>query len=168
MELIRKLKQIDSSIILEEYQRLENDIIWETKDPRTRQSSVQHKEGEDPFLSSCLSLPKGNIEKHYNILNPYFKDSIFEEIINEYNLYRCRLMWVHEKSCYTIHKDSSKRIHLPIITNESCYFLFVEPELSMHHLEVGYVHLVDTTYKHTFCNFSFFNRLHFLGCYDGK
>jgi hypothetical protein len=102
------------------------------------------------------------MELTYNQLNPYFKDTIFEKLIVDYKLYRTRLMWVNKMSCYSIHKDSTPRIHIPLVTNPECYFVFKD-DASFIHMETGHVYWADTRKNHTFINCSEMERLHLVG-----
>ena len=70
-------------------------------------------------------------------------------------------MWIGPYACYSIHKDDTPRIHVPIITNPECYFVFKQGLLS--HLPAGSVYWVDTTKFHTFMNCSDTPRLHIVG-----
>lgn len=158
-----ELKSIDFYDFFITYKKLESQIVWHEDLNKGKQTSVQYMEGEDPFLSSIGKLKKNCHENYYNKLNPLFKNTVFENIINDYKLVRSRLMWVYGKTCYSIHKDPSKRIHIPIVTNKNCLFIFPEiPKLI--HLPIGKAYSVDTTKQHSFCNFSEEPRLHFLGC----
>ena len=79
------------------------------------------------------------------------------------NVYRTRIMMSRSKTCYSIHKDHTPRLHLPIVTNPQCNFLITEPELNMFHLPAsGETVWVDTTKNHTFLNGSNENRLHLV------
>jgi len=66
------------------------------------------------------------------------------------------------KTCYTYHQDPTKRIHIPLITNENC-FMVIEDEIYRYPAEGDY-YLVDTTKRHTFVNASFEERIHIVGC----
>ena len=156
------LEPIDQLEILKQYKKLESKINWLHDERDNRQCGIQYRNDEDHFLSATGKLNPAIHEKEYNILNPLFKDTIFEHIITKFNLVRSRLMWVTKKSCYSLHSDFSERLHIPIITNKDCYFLF--PNAELVHLAAGFIYTVDTTKIHSFCNFSSFSRLHFLGC----
>lgn len=159
--MIKNLETVDYKKLFNQYYILEKNIEWLSSD-RGKQAGVQYRKYEYPFLSATGKL-KNNINEHeYNILNPLFKNTIFEEVINKFNLFRSRLMWMYEKTCYSLHKDTTKRIHIPIITNDQCYFLF--PNAKLIHLEEGHIYEVDTRNMHSFCNFSNTPRLHFIGC----
>lgn len=159
--MITILNEVNYKLLFSQYLNLQNSIKWLVS-TRGKQTGLQYREGEDIFLSATGKLDKNVQETEYNILNPLFKNTIFEEIINKFKLFRSRLMWMDEKTCYSLHKDATKRLHIPIITNDQCYFLF--PEKDMIRLNQGTIYIVDTTQLHSFCNFSDFPRLHFIGC----
>lgn len=158
--MIKIIDNIDTVYIYEEYLKLEKDIQWSDFGHKGKQAGVQYKEDEDMW-TSAVGKSKG-IENSYNILNPLFKDTIFEQIILNYNLTRTRLMWVGPFACYSMHKDTSRRVHVPIVTNPNCYFLF--KNFIPQHLSIGQVYLIDTRKDHTFINCSEFPRLHLIGC----
>ena len=66
------------------------------------------------------------------------------------------------KTCYTYHQDWSKRLHIPLITNENCFFI-IDDKVSRHPAD-GRSYIVDTTKMHTFVNASLENRIHIVGC----
>ena len=158
--LVEKIKNIDADKILEAYHTIEHGLQWTSSGHKSDQVGLQYREGDDPW-TSAVGKRTVKDEQVYSLLNPYFKDTIFEEIIKEYKLYRSRLMWVNPFSCYTIHDDSTKRLHIPLITNPECYFLFKQGEL--FHLEKGGVYIVNTQRYHTFINCSDKRRLHLVG-----
>lgn len=166
--MIQEIDSIDISPILLTYNKLEKDIVWyESTDRKVnvqdthlkRQTSLQFQEGEEPWGSSVGRLRAD--ESLFCNINPYFKDTIFETLINKYKLVRSRLMWVPPYSCYSMHRDWAPRIHIPLITNPDCYFVFKQGIIK--HLECGKVYAVDTTKDHTFINCSNTTRLHFMG-----
>jgi hypothetical protein len=77
-------------------------------------------------------------------------------------VYRTRIMLAREKSSYSIHRDYSPRLHLPLVTNPQALFLFTEPA-SLHHMPAdGTTYWVDTRRQHTFINGSTEDRLHLV------
>lgn len=85
-------------------------------------------------------------------------------ILTWLGMYRSRLMKMKPKTCYSYHWDPTKRMHIPIITNENNFFV-IDDEVSRYPADGSY-YLIDTTKKHTFVNASFENRLHIVGCVD--
>jgi hypothetical protein len=102
------------------------------------------------------------LEKDFNVFAydlPY-TNSILSELV----MYRTRLMNMKPKTCYSYHWDPTKRMHIPLITNENNFFV-IDDEVSRYPADGSY-YLIDTTKKHTFVNASFENRLHIVGCVD--
>jgi hypothetical protein len=157
--MIKKvIDTINVDPILDSFFKLDKDIKW-TIYPQGQQVGLQYKPNED-YWSSAVGKSQGK-ELEYTELNPFFKDTIFETIINQYSLKRTRLMWVNPKSCYSLHQDETPRVHIPLITNPECYFLF--PPGIMFSLNVNSVWWVNTKLKHTFLNCSEEPRLHLVG-----
>jgi hypothetical protein len=105
-------------------------------------------------------------EHSFNQIHSLFKDTLIEDYINWLGVpvYRTRIMLTREKSSYSIHKDRSPRLHLPLVTNKQCFFLFAEPdETRLHHFPAdGRTTWVDTRKMHTFINGSTEHRLHLV------
>lgn len=157
--MITLLEKIDTTEIVESYYSLESSIQWTDMGHKGRQSGLQYKEGQDPW-SSAVGRGQGQ-DLGCTLLNPFFKDTVFEQLINKYNLKRTRLMWVGPYACYSIHQDETPRVHIPLITNPDCMFLFKYGVPA--HLELGSVYWVDTRKHHTFINCSDQSRLHLVG-----
>jgi hypothetical protein len=161
--MIKYINDIDVAPILEFYSKIESDIVWKEYGHKGKQTGLQYYDSEDPW-TSAVGPPEGN-ELKYDKINPFFKDTIFEEIIREYDLKKTRLMWVYPFACYSMHGDATPRIHIPLITNLKCYFVFKKSGL-VEHLEIGASYWVDTRYLHTFINCSEHKRLHLVGVVD--
>jgi len=162
MNLLQMIKLIDTinvENILTQYQQLENIIQWTDYGHKGRQAGLQYRANEDPW-TGAVGLDHGPEFEHTN-LNPFFKDTIFETLIDKYNLKRTRLMWVGPYACYSMHRDQTPRIHIPLITNPECYFVFQTGKLI--NLTVNNVWWVDTRLRHTFINCSDHPRLHLVG-----
>ena len=100
-----------------------------------------------------------------------FKEFLFPELeyvnftLKKLNMTRTRVMKMAPKTCYSYHQDPSKRVHIPLITNEKC-FLVVADEVIRLPADGNY-YVIDTTKLHTFVNASFEDRIHIVGCqYD--
>jgi hypothetical protein len=157
--MIKSLNSIDHNNIINEYKTVESSLVWTEYGHKGKQCGLQFKDGEDPW-TSAVGPSKGN-ELSYINLNPFFKNTIFEELIDSYKLYRTRLMWVGPYACYSMHKDTSPRIHIPLITNKDCLFVFRSKIPT--HLSAGSVFWTDTRHSHSFMNCSDQPRLHLVG-----
>lgn len=145
------------------------DIIEDCMGFRMQGISVQHRKGiVAPWntidgLESIKLYDKNCTEKDFNIIHKNFKNTEFERIVNDFNLVRSRIMLLHNNKCYSIHRDASWRLHIPIKTNPDCSFYF--PDHKEHfYLEEGKVYKINTTERHTFLNAGDSNRIHFIGC----
>lgn len=156
--MIKILTSYNIEPLLISYYNIEKDLVW-TDYGNKKQVGLQFKDLEDPW-ASAVGTSKGN-ELTYTNLNSIFKDTVFEELINKYNLFRTRLMWVSPMTCYSMHKDSTPRIHIPMITNPECYFVFKQGIIQ--HMPVGSVYWTNTVNLHTFMNCSDKPRLHLIG-----
>ena len=103
-------------------------------------------------------------ERSFCHLQPMFKDTAIAEYLDwlEVPVYRTRIMLSRPKTTYSIHKDYSPRLHLPLVTNDQCFFLFTQPEKLIHMPADGRTYWVDTRLHHTFLNGSVFDRLHLV------
>jgi len=156
--MIKIIESVNITPILSAYHEMEKNFCW-TNYGQKKQVGMQYKLGDDPW-TSAVGRSQGN-ELSYNILNPFFKDTIFEEIIFKYNLIRSRLMWINPYSCYSMHKDETPRVHIPLVTNPQCFFVFKTGLID--HLTTDNIYWVDTTQSHTFMNCSEHPRLHLVG-----
>lgn len=160
--MINSIDNIDIESLLEAYYQIENTIQWTDFGHKGKQAGLQFKDNEDPW-TSAVGRSKGN-DVSYTILNPNFKNTVFETLIDRYKLKRTRLMWVNPFACYSMHIDNTPRIHVPLITNANCYFVFKSGLIK--NLAKGLIWHVDTRYPHTFMNCSEFPRLHLVGIVD--
>lgn len=96
---------------------------------------------------------------------PLFDMPYINSILEEHNLCRTRVMKMKPKTCYYWHKDSTKRLHIPIVTHEHC-FLILENEGRIHLPADGTAYVVDTTQHHSAMNCSKIDRTHIVGCFQ--
>lgn len=157
--MIKLLDTIDHESIIEKYRAIEDQLKWTDYGHKGKQCGLQYKIGDDPW-TSVVGPSKGN-ELSYDEINPFFKNTIFEELIVKYQLYRTRFMWVGPFACYSMHKDESPRVHIPLITNKDCLFVFRSKVPT--HLSAGSVFWTDTRNTHSFMNCSEQPRLHIVG-----
>lgn len=161
--MIKAIGTVDSDSLVAEYEKIQAHIKWTEFEHKGSQSGIQYKLGEDPWTSAVGKHHFSELD--YSNLNPLFKGTEFEEVINQHGLLRTRLMWVYPHSCYSMHKDEYPRIHIPLITNPECYFVFDEGRNKqvIIHLRPNLIYWVDTRNKHTFMNCSDYKRLHLVG-----
>ena len=78
--MIKIIETCPITKILDCYFNIEKDIIWTDYNGK-KQTGLQFKENEDPW-ASAVGTSNGD-ELAYTNLNPFFKDTIFEDLINK-------------------------------------------------------------------------------------
>ena len=128
------------------------------------QISLQCVKGNpDPFYGIGRITDLDHEEKDF--VEPIFKDLVYTNtIIKNLGMYRTRIMNLSPKTCYTYHRDYTQRMHIPLITNDSCFFV-IDDEVSRYPAD-GSHYLINTTKRHTFVNASMEHRIHIVGCVD--
>ena len=135
--------------------------------------------GDDLSMEEQLICGSGGLQNWYEIktyedikdkdfhwykLNDFFVDTYIEELYNkiqkDWQVGRSRVMNLHPGVCYSYHYDFSKRIHIPLVTNENCKFF--DNDWNVYHLRVGKTYVVDTTQFHTTGNFGKEIRTHIV------
>lgn len=116
----------------------------------------------DPFYATGKSTDKDHEEEEFTEF--LFDLPYTNKVLTDLNVFRARVMNMKPKTCYTYHKDLLKRLHIPLITNENCFFI-IEDEVSRYPAD-GRSYIIDTTKIHTFVNASKENRVHIIGCVD--
>jgi hypothetical protein len=102
-------------------------------------------------------------EEKYSFINPSIRGSLIEKYILHYGGFRSRIMIMNGRSCYSVHRDFTKRIHIPIETNQHAWMIWPKNSICLH-LEEGYSYLVDTTKDHAYMNGSDDKRIHLMMC----
>ena len=113
-------------------------------------------------------------EADYNQLNPVYKGTVFEQIINDLDGLRARVMTRSRHSCYSMHKDRTLRYHLAMNTNPYAYMYFPDDlnssefystagEHEIVHIPAdGYIYETDTRLWHSAINCGNDSRTHFV------
>ena len=92
------------------------------------------------------------------ILLDVFKGTYLEEVFNDlskdYTLGRSRFMTMDKrKTAYSYHKDYTKRLHIPLTTNDDAFFI-LEDYRTEHMPVLGQLYQLDTTRYHSAVNLS--------------
>jgi len=108
-------------------------------------------------------------EVDLNLMNEWFKNSYVEEVINiineTYNTTKWRFMRLSsERRAYSYHKDETKRLHIPLLTNDECMFIIEKQLYEMN--QPGVLYEMDTTQYHTALNLGWTDRVHMVGAYS--
>jgi len=114
----------------------------------------------DPLYGTGKVLELNHSEEEF--IYPLFNIPYTNSIIKSLGMYRTRLMRMKPKVCYSYHYDLTKRIHIPLITNDKCMFI-IDDKVYRYPAD-GNWYLIDTTKIHTAINASYEERIHIVGC----
>ena len=129
------------------------------------QASVQSPSIGEHWNCSVGRL-KGIDASENQYIYPIFKKAVLiNHYLESFNIYRARIMISKPKECYTIHKDDSPRIHIPVTSNPKCLMLI---NSTSYYLAPGKVYWTDTRFPHTALNGSSNSstRIHIVGCVE--
>lgn len=159
--VIKLLNQIEPSL-------LDDSVICNTPS-QSFQLMLQTTDHED-WHTGCGSLRDRPdlIEKDFKYVQPSLRGTVIEDYLNwlDIPVYRTRIMSVKPKTAYSFHCDLTPRIHLPLITNDQCYFMFKDPDEIFHMPADGTTTWTDTRNLHSFMNGSMQTRLHIVCAVD--
>lgn len=124
--------------------------------------SLMWEGGAQPLDNNEKLIPRkiSVKEEDFTEFNPNYRESyfysVFQEISREYQIGRMRLMIIPPKRCLSWHVDPEERIHVPIITDESCKIVI---EDRAYHLPAnGGAYLCNVTVPHTAFNGHYKNK----------
>jgi hypothetical protein len=152
---------------IENFARLTEEVsqlIHEIKPEKNQISCQMLTIGSENWEESIGSLTDlaDQDEFSYKHIPKKLQGSVLEKLINDFNGFRTRIMIMSPRKCYSVHSDPSKRIHIPIVTNDQCWMVWPQ-ENYCHRLLEGRSYLTDTTKPHTFFNgHSDLNRIHIV------
>ena len=112
-------------------------------------------------------------ERFFDTVQPILENTEIDRMFAslDVKLTRTRIFAINPMTVgYTPHRDTTGRIHIPIVTDEDARFYYYD---SIEHKcdfmpADGSIYYVDTTKTHTFKNLSSTTRIHIVGCYYGE
>lgn len=136
----------------------------------TGQLSLTHRaEIEDKelrvFQGAGSLRDTGFKELDFNTFNEEFSGGYLEGMFRSlpYNIGRFRLIRMRGRTCYSVHRDFTKRVHIPLVTNPQALMIFPAHSFVANLPANGTVYLTDTTVPHTAMNGGLMDRCHLVG-----
>lgn len=141
------------------------DIIDRMNSDRTQIMCQTLEDGIEDWNTGTGKLENLNIkdEAAYKFIQPSIKNSVLSGIISEFNGFRTRIMIMPGRHSYSVHKDITPRIHIPIATNSQSWMIWPF-ENNCYRLAEGFAYWTDTTKNHTFINGDLNKRIHLVIC----
>jgi hypothetical protein len=159
--------QFDTEKLIDSYNSVEipKDFTYDQN-----QIAITSFDGKQLLVDSRFNEDYKRIpEADLNLLNEHFKDTYVEEVLNiinkRYKTTKWRFMRLtSERRAYSYHNDETKRLHIPLLTNDECMFIIEKQLYEMNHL--GRMYEMDTTQHHTALNLGWTDRVHMVGAYS--
>lgn len=151
--------------------RLNQEVEQLAWNPETKlfrnQTSVQNSDGSEDYLEGTGSKP-GELDNKWANLRSDLKGTWWETFFAglPWPVFRTRIMVMEPRSCYSIHKDTSPRLHIALRTRPQAKFIFTDPAEIIHIPADGHIWWVDTRHEHTAINASLEHRWHLLMSMD--
>jgi hypothetical protein len=125
------------------------------------QFSLQGKSKDDFNSSTSYDYSLREDEKEF--IYPLYDLPYTNSILEEFKLFRTRVMKMINGTAYGLHVDNTPRIHIPLETNDKCLFIIDDVVYRMP--ADGSVYFADTTKPHTAINANTnrFIRTHIVG-----
>jgi len=102
-------------------------------------------------------------EDSYSNIFPSLEGTLIAKYIKRYGGFRTRIMNMNPRHCYSVHRDPTPRVHIPIVTNRECWMIWPFNK-ECERMPVGNAYWTDTTKHHTFINSGLEDRIHMVIC----
>lgn len=163
----KRFKKYDYTVDLARLRQETMKILWQPEICRYRDQLSLQTNGQPDWDASTGSRPSED-ESQWDKLHPDLIGTWWDDFFKSlpFKVYRSRLMTMHPRSCYSIHTDSTPRLHIAIITHPQARFIFTKPPALRHIPADGHIWWVDTTNEHSAMNGSLKPRIHLVCCLD--
>jgi hypothetical protein len=158
MIVFKEIKDIDHDLILQESEKIINSVGWDNCQISLQYSDEVswHKDidryGSSRVEHECLNF-------HPDLENTYLKHVLTSL---DFPVASARLMFLHERSCYSTHVDLYTRYHIPVI-NDPFLSYMVFPDLPfVARMPKGKIYWTDTHQLHNFVNGDHTPRVHII------
>lgn len=144
-------------------------LSWDSSSGKYTQQVCVQTGGSNNWQEGTGSRPNES-ELQWDKLHPDLVGTWWEKFFADlpYKVYRTRVMVMAPRTCYSIHKDDSPRLHIALLTTQQSRFIFLTPPEIVHIPRDGYVWQVDTREQHTAINGSLQYRVHLIMSLDNN
>lgn len=140
-------------------------ILWQPDLERYKDQLSLQTDGSDNWNAST-GTKINHDERQWDKVHPGLIGTWWEDFFKQlpFTVYRARLMTMQPRTCYSIHKDDTPRLHIPIKTHRQARFIFTQPPDLRHLPADGAMWWVDTRQEHSAMNGSLEPRIHLVAC----
>jgi hypothetical protein len=158
MIVFKEIKDIDHNLILEESNKIIDSVGW-----NNCQISLQYS-NEVSWHNDVDRYGLARIEHECINFHPNLTGTYLKEVLSslDFPVASARLMFLHERSCYSTHVDLYTRYHIPVINNPFLSYMVFPDIPFVARMKPGKIYWTDTHQLHNFVNGAHEPRIHII------
>jgi hypothetical protein len=158
MNIFKEIKEIDHNKIYAESTYIIDSVGW-----NNCQIALQYS-NKISWHDDVDEYGKTRIEHECVNFHPELEGTYIKDVLTSFNfpVASARLMFLHERSCYSTHVDLYTRYHIPIINNSRLSYMVFPDIPFVARMSKGKVYWTDTHQLHNFVNGDHEARIHII------
>ena len=158
MQFFKEIKEIDHELIAKECNNIVDQVGWDNCQICLQYSS------EISWHNDVDAYGKTRIEHECINFHPELEGTYLKQVLTslDFTVASARLMFLHERSCYSTHVDLYTRYHIPIVNNSRLSFMVFPDIPFVAYMPKGKVYWTDTHQLHNFVNGDHEPRIHLI------
>jgi hypothetical protein len=158
MQPFKEIKEINHELIAKECNNIIEQVGW-----NNCQICLQYS-SEISWHNDVDAYGKTRIEHECINFHPNLEGTYLKEVLTtlDFTVASARLMFLHERSCYSTHVDLYTRYHIPIVNNSRLSFMVFPDIPFVAYMPKGKVYWTDTHQLHNFVNGDHEPRIHLI------
>lgn len=158
MNIFKEIKNVDHNLILEESIHIIDTVGW-----HNTQIALQYST-EISWHKDVDEYGKSRIEHECINFHPDLHGTYIKEVLTtlDFPVASARLMFLHERSCYSTHVDLYTRYHIPVINNPRLSYMVFPDIPYVAFMPKGKIYWTDTHQLHNFVNGDHEPRIHII------
>lgn len=158
MQLFKEIKDIDHDLIVKESNKIIEQVGWHNCQICLQYSdTVSYHKDIDEYGTA-------RVEHECVNYHPDLEGSYIKKVLTEldFPVASARLMFLHERSCYSTHVDLYTRYHIPVESNSQLSFMVFPDIPFIARMPYGKVYWTNTHKLHNFLNGDNKPRIHII------
>ena len=158
MTIFKEIKEVDHDKILTESKSIIESVGW-----KNCQISLQYST-EVSWHNDIDEYGRSRIEHECVNFHPNLNGTYIKHVLSslDFPVASARLMFLHERSCYSTHVDLYTRYHIPVINNPYLSYMVFPDIPYVARMDKGKIYWTDTHQLHNFVNGDHSPRIHII------
>ncbi len=158
MQAFKEIKEINHKLIAKECNNIIDQVGW-----NNCQICLQYS-SKISWHDDVDAYGKTRIEHKCINFHPNLEGTYLKQVLTtlDFTVASARLMFLHERSCYSTHVDLYTRYHIPIVNNSKLSFMVFPDIPFVAYMPKGKIYWTDTHQLHNFVNGDHEPRIHLI------